>query len=369
MYRSFVLTLIILSLLAHIGCEKIDTPQIKLTPISLDAASTPVPSDFSSENNLSSNYQSQIQPFFQNHSQSGSFAGVNGDRIHYYILRHDDSRKGAVVIFPGRTEPALKYIEVAIDLYNQKYEVYILDHRGQGESEGRVEPYPQSNYQVGYVNRFEDYITDAKTFVDSIVKPSGSVKRYLLAHSMGGAVAAIYSHLYPSDFNAIAMTAPMMEIDTGSTPATAAWNLITYEISVGNGKKYASGQKDFNFNLQFTDADNDVTQSEPRFNVKMALYNSRKEIVLGGVSNKWLFEGFNAGQKIKVFSSDISSRILLLQAGNDKIVKPAGQDDFCAKANGCQMEYFPDSFHEILMERDSIRNLALTKIVRFFNAL
>ncbi len=363
-----VSSIAVFSSLLFQACEKVEDPKLKLTPIDLNSISSPNPSDFSSETDLAIKYQSEILPLFQSKSQSGTFTGARGNQIHYYILRHDN-KKGAVVILPGRTEPALKYIEVAVDLYKQRYEVYILDHRGQGESEGRVQPYPQSDYQIGYVTRFEDFVDDAKTFVETVVKPRGSGKRYLLAHSMGGAVAAMYAHLYPNDFSAIALSAPMLEIDTGSVPSTAAWNLVTYEISIGNGKKYASGQSDFNFNLQYSDADNDVTRSEARFNIKMALYNSRKDIVLGGVSNQWLYESLNAGKKIKTFSSQILPRILMLEAGTDKVVKVGAEEDFCTQAMGCQSVYYSSSMHEILMEKDSVRNDAMSKIVRFFDSL
>lgn len=99
---------------------------------------------------------SEILPLFNSHFTSGTFTGAGGTQLHYYIL-HNSNRKGSVVILPGRTEPALKYIEVAFDLYNQNFDVYLLDHRGQGESQGRVENYPNSDYQIGYVNKFENY--------------------------------------------------------------------------------------------------------------------------------------------------------------------------------------------------------------------
>ena len=55
--------------------------------------------------------------------------------------------------------------------------------------------------------------------------------------------------------------------------------------------------------------------------------------------------------------------VLLLQAGQDDIVKPGGQDSACRRMPRCRMRSFPDSRHEILMERDSIRDEALAMIL------
>ncbi|MCT6568541.1 alpha/beta fold hydrolase, partial [Staphylococcus aureus] len=42
-----------------------------------------------------------------------------------------------VVVVPGRIESYVKYPEVAYDLFQQGYDVIVLDHRGQGRS-GRI---------------------------------------------------------------------------------------------------------------------------------------------------------------------------------------------------------------------------------------
>jgi alpha-beta hydrolase superfamily lysophospholipase len=59
--------------------------------------------------------------------------------------------------------------------------------------------------------------------------------------------------------------------------------------------------------------------------------------------------------------------VLLFQAGADQLVMPDGQDAFCAGAPNCRLEYFPDAGHEILMERDDIRNRALDLVRGFLS--
>ena len=52
-------------------------------------------------------------------------------------------------------------------------------------------------------------------------------------------------------------------------------------------------------------------------------------------------------------------------SGKDTLIFSEGQDHVCKKAENCKMIKFPDSFHEILQEKDSIRDRALKEIFNF----
>ena len=40
-----------------------------------------------------------------------------------------------LVISPGQGEPALKYAELVYDLKDTGYDIFVIDHRGQGASD------------------------------------------------------------------------------------------------------------------------------------------------------------------------------------------------------------------------------------------
>jgi len=80
--------------------------------------------------------------------QEGSFLGVDDIKIKYVAILKDDD-KGAVVISNGRTESYIKYKELAYDLGQQGYSVYIHDHRGQGFS-GRMTKKPPNGTCLGF---------------------------------------------------------------------------------------------------------------------------------------------------------------------------------------------------------------------------
>ena len=116
----------------------------------------------------------------------GSFTGKRDVRIAYRFFAKPEGGP-AVVISNGRTESMIKYQEVIYDLYNNGYQVFILDHRGQGFS-GR-EPDLASDpsdekWQIGDVENFDHYIDDLKHFVDSVVLPRAPSKLFLLGQAV-----------------------------------------------------------------------------------------------------------------------------------------------------------------------------------------
>ena len=70
----------------------------------------------------------------------------------------------------------------------------------------------------------------------------------------------------------------------------------------------------------------------------------------------------------KNYKGKIKVPFLFLQASADKVVKPKPQEDFCKKMKGsCKFIRIENSKHEILMEKDLVRNKALRLINHFFN--
>ena len=79
----------------------------------------------------------------------------------------------------GYTESYLMYSDLIKDLFEQKYSIFIMDHRGMGKS-GRMLP----NRQIVHVVNFDDYVNDAEFFTQEIARRDGSeLPLYLFGHS------------------------------------------------------------------------------------------------------------------------------------------------------------------------------------------
>jgi len=322
------------------------------------SAATPTPADFSSENDLLTRWPGTLLDFW-NQGEAGTFDGVGGVKIAYRIHRVPNAKAG-VVILPGRTEAIIKFAEVARDLTNQGYSTYALTVRGQGEA-GRI----LSDHDKGYVDFFEDYVTDTHQFISTIVKPE-QPKVFVLAHSMSGAIATLLVHDFPEDVAALATTSPMLDINLGAFPPPVAATLAGGICSASDGSGYTIGAGPYEPETKFEG--NSVTQSLNRWQWKIDQLKADDTLHLGGVTWRWLCQALDGSSRAQGSGPSSSTPTLMFIAGKDTIVKPAGQQRYCGQAPRCTLVTLDDAKHEILQERDDLRNDAMTKIVKFFDA-
>jgi lysophospholipase len=344
-------------LLAACGAEK---PAQKQGPFDFDTRSTPTPAEFNSEANVLRQWNDvgtdSLRDFW-NAGEAGSFKGVDGIDIVYRIHRAQNP-KAAVVLVPGRTEAIIKFAEVARDLVKQGYSTYAVTLRGQGEA-GRM----LTDKEKGYVAWFEDYITDTHHFITDVVNKD-NLPVFMIAHSLGGAVAVLLVNEHPDDVKALVMTSPMLEIDVGSFPPPVVSTLAGGVCDSTDGSGYAVGAGPYTKETDFPT--NTVTNSEPRWTWKIQQLTDDASIRLGGITWRWLCQGLVASSRAQGLGSAVPT--VLFQAGADTIVKPGGQLKYCTNALRCTLSKMDGAKHELLQEKDDIRNLVLSRTVKFFDA-
>jgi len=339
-----------------VGCGLPD----KLDPIDLDGPDGPTAADFSSEDDLLDRYDDEIEARFLA-LEEGSFVGADDITIRYRV-NPVAGAKGTVVFLTGRTEPILKHGETFFDLEQHGYQVYAMDHRGHGASDRMLD-----NPDTCHVEYFQDYVDDLATFVDTVVLPEVDGPLFILAHSMGGAVSALYLHQQPDTFDGAAFSSPMMGIDTGVFPQGVAQMLSVGTCNSSAAEGYTVGHGDYDADALFED--NDTTHSAVRYQLKMDIYDEHTELRVGGSSWRWVCESFWATEHLQRLGRHTDTRTLILQAGDETKVLPEAQDLWCSEAPGCQLITLDGAWHEIFTEADEHRNEALSKAVRFFDAL
>ena len=335
-------------------------PLSKQPPFDFEAHPTPSPEAFNPEANLLAQWgEGGVLRDFWNSGAEGSFEGVDGVTIAYRVHRAVNP-KAAVVLVPGRTEAIIKFAEVARDLVAQGYSTYALTLRGQGEA-GRMLADPDK----GYVAWFDDYVADTHRFITTVVKPE-QPRVFLLAHSLGGAVAVLLVDEHPDDVAALAMTSPMLEIELGGFPAPVAASIAAGICDASDGSGYTLGAGPYAEETDFPK--NTVTNSLPRWTWKVQQLHDDERIRLGGTTWRWLCQALVASSRAQGLGKFSSTPTLLFQAGADTIVKPGGQEKYCADAPRCTLSRVEGAKHEILQERDELRNLTLSRVVKFFDA-
>lgn len=331
--------------------------------------STPTPIQLTQAAELNDAFAAVIAPFWQNQVQHVRFDGVNNTandlsvpRVSLfggYVLH--PAPKGSIVIASGRTEAALKYRELIYDLYQNGYSVFIMDHRGQGQSQRLT-----ANPDQGYVTNFNDYVADLKTFYQGFVKPNTQHRPLLLAHSMGGAIAALYLAAHPEDFGRAVLSSPMFGIKAPISPGQARAIISGVEFVNGYLSRtpwYFFGQGDY----QAHDfSENVVTHSKIRFQLQQRVLDEYPETRLGGVTHQWLGQAIDAMQSLSTRAAAIQIPVLVLQAGADKIVDNTAQQPVCDAMHNCRLQTIPQAEHELFIEQDRFRNPALQAALQFF---
>lgn len=319
---------------------------------------------FTSEAELSDWSLSGLNADWQQTAKMGQFYSADGLLLPYAKLFSSEHRKSIIVV-NGRTESLLKYQELARDLFNNGYNVYLYDHRGQG-----LAPRLLDNPHIGHVNHFDDYVQDLEQFVQQIVLQDPIDSLYLLSHSMGGTIAALWLSETQVRLQAAALASPMLSIYLKPLPRWLANGLVSLLSTgcdwLGKTACYAPGQKDYQA-LPF--ADNVLTHSETRYQLLVDLYEQEPELQLGGVSLRWLQEALQAGDLAIAKAGQIATPLLVLQADKDVVVDNKAQQDFCARLAHCQggsPTVIKNAAHELFLEQDPQRNRALTTILDFF---
>ncbi len=314
---------------------------------------------FTTEAELAKKYPTIISPYFYAHKLH-YFTTIDNIHIAYkiFLVKH---AKANIVIASGRTEGMVKYQELIYDLNQNGYNVYILDHRGQGYSDRLVK-----DRQLGYVESFFHYVDDLKFFVDNCLPKKK--KRVLLSHSMGGAIASLYMEVYPHDFNGLILCSPMHQPDL-LLPSMSSFLCEIMESRTKNLQRYVAGTASYNIE-KYAFNKNDLTHSKIRFKIMKKAYKKEPETIIGGPSLKWLQEACK-WSKISVEQAGlIRVPTLLLSPSDDDVVTREAEEKFCKNATGfCQGYSIEGAYHELFIEKDKYREKALTAILKFITKI
>jgi lysophospholipase len=282
----------------------------------------------------------------------GYLKGKGGVRLRYARWPSAlKQRHGTVCIFPGRTEFIEKYFEVVGELRRRGFAVAVLDWRGQGGS-GRL----MRNTLKGHVMRFADYEDDVTRFMNEVALPDCPPPYYALAHSMGATVLLKAATMRGCWFSRMVMTAPMLEIIGLPMPGPAVSALTTALSLFGFGrlavpggmKTYLASQK-FEGNLS--------TGDHERFVRNQSVLAAAPALAVGPPTIGWVREALSAMAALKSdrFPNQLRVPVLMLAAGEDRILSSKAIEDFANRLKVGAQLVLRGSRHEILQERDLIR--------------
>jgi len=133
------------------------------------------------------------------HKKENSFKNKEGLNL-FYRSWQTDQPKATVLISHGYAEHSGRYDEFAMFLTDNGFDVFALDHRGHGKSAG----------EAAHIDSFEQYVTDLHEF-RKLVQSQITNPLYLLGHSMGGAIAGLYSIKFQDGLAGLILSSPYLK--------------------------------------------------------------------------------------------------------------------------------------------------------------
>ena len=246
------------------------------------------------------------------------------DKALYCVCYDADAPKGTVIISHGFTETAEKYLEPIYYFVKHGYNVYQPEHCGHGRSYRLVE-----DLSLVHIDRYERYATDLLAAAKEAKQAHPQMPLFLLAHSMGGGIAAAALSLQPELFAGAVLSSPMIRPLTGTTPWPVAKLLAKLLCSMGKAKQYVPGGHAFDGKESFEDS---AATSRERFAYYQKKRNAQPLFQMNAASCGWLNETarlnrylMNEGWK------QIQTPLLIFQAQDDTFVSAAEQDRFAGK--------------------------------------
>ncbi|SMF57821.1 alpha/beta fold hydrolase [Pseudobacteriovorax antillogorgiicola] len=294
-----------------------------------------------------------VEPFYEN-GESGTVKTRDDVSIFYKIFSHPDG-KVHVLISHGWTEDTKKYDEVAYDLYQHGISTYILDYRGFGQSQ-RITEDPH----ISYIESYSDYLKDLDAFIGKVIRPRiGDAPLMALGHSMGSNILSIYAVENPQSFRKMVLVSPMLDIVT-PYPERISWLISEFFSVIGLGDQYIPKHGPYK-----GDRPNLVTNSEVRFNKWMTDMRANSAMAVSGASFAWSAASLEATWRMKDDASKLKIPLFILQAGDDALVETEGQDYVCKRARNCFKMVFPNAKHELLHEKDIVRDKVIAEVVDY----
>jgi len=257
-------------------------------------------------------------------------AARDGLRLHMQAWPAGAAARGSLLIVHGLGEHIGRYSHVAAHLNAWGWDAFGYDQRGHGRSEGKR----------GAIAQADDLLHDLAAVIDALRAVRPAAPLVLLGHSMGGLVAARFAAgrldtpapPWSRPIDALALSSPALDpgMSTGQRLLLALLGPLAPNLALGNGLK-----------PHWISRDAQVVRNY----VADPLVHDR-------VTPRLVRFIVDGGEMVADRADAWSVPTLLLYAGSDRCVAPAGSAGFAASAPQALVpaHEFRPLYHEIFNE-------------------
>jgi lysophospholipase len=258
--------------------------------------------------------------------------------------------RGTVLVAQGRAEFIEKYFETAADLLARGFVVVTFDWRGQGLSTRELR-----NPFKGHIDDFMLYERDLDAVIEHVLAPFAPKPWFALAHSTGGAILLEAARRGRSPFERIVLLAPL--IDIKNLPARRGLRLLADGLNLlGLGGAYVPGGGGRSiFTRPFKG--NRLSSDPRRYARNASIVTHAPRLGVGDPTIGWVHAAFRRIDELAdpAYAPSVTKPILVVAAGADRIVSTPAIERFSARLKAGSLIVLDKSGHEILQERDAIR--------------
>jgi acylglycerol lipase len=256
----------------------------------------------------------------------GCIQAVGGLSLYYRAWETENARAGLLVIH-GLAEHSGRYVDFARAMAGFGFNVYALDLRGHGLSDGRR----------GHTARFDLLLQDVDRFRREV---GGGCKEglplFMLGHSMGGLITARYIEEYETDLAGAILTSPWL----ATALPVPRWKVML--ASVLNRVLPAMPIS--------AEVDETLLSHDP-----LVVTRYKDDPLVHGKITPRLFAEASMAMGLVMHRSDrIDIPLLLILAGDDKLVDTRKSEAFARSltAPDVTIHVLDDYYHEVLNDHD-----------------
>ena len=256
--------------------------------------------------------------------QEGTFKGIRNASIYYQGWLPEGESTAVLLIVHGLAEHSGRYMNVVNHFVPLGYAVYGVDHVGHGKSSGtRV-----------YVERFEDYTDTLKIYFDMVRHWQPEKPVFLVGHSMGGLIGAVYLLDHQAELTGAVLSGPAVKVHDTVSPA---FIFVGKLISVLMPKLGLIGLE-----AEGVSRDPAVVQA----------YVNDPLVCRGKVTARLSAELVKAIRRVAAEATKITLPILILQGSADRLVDPKGAQMLYNEVNSVDktIKIYDGLYHEVYNE-------------------
>jgi lysophospholipase len=260
--------------------------------------------------------------------------------------------RGTVVLLQGRSEFIEKYFEVIAELLARGFAVATMDWRGQGGSARQLK-----NPRKGHIDDFSLFERDLGALVDDVLGPSCPQPWFGLCHSMGGAILLSIAHAGRCPFERLVLTAPMIA-PAGLRRPRAAHIAVEILDTLGLGAAFAPGGRGVNVMTRAFEG-NLLTSDPVRYARSASVLAADPAIGVGWWTIGWAHAAFRLWKRFEDLDyarQTPGPPMLIIASGADRVIDTRATERFASRLRSARLIVIDGAEHEILMERDSLRD-------------